>query len=99
MSNDDSNISISREHKSAIADGIIWGTLTIMKRTIERKVLSNVPVCDSKPFRQSKTAMTNNTISINILTDDQKLPARPRDFRSGLASEEKKIGNPGYLTY
>ena len=42
----------------------------------------------------SKTAITNNTISINILTNDQKLPARPRDFKSGVASEKKSIGNP-----
>ena len=38
--------------------------------------------------------MTDDSISINILTDNQKLPARPLDFKSGLASEEKKIGNP-----
>ena len=79
---DDSNIDISRQQKSAIADGIIWGALTIMKRMIERESPKKHAAHDSKPFRQSKMAITNNTISINILTNDQKLPARPRDFRS-----------------
>jgi hypothetical protein len=91
---DRSEITINAEQRSAIADGIIWGTLTIMKHTIERESPMLRAARDSKPFRQSKMAFTNNTISINILTNDQKLPARPRDFKSGLASEEKKIKNP-----
>ena len=37
LNDDDSNVSISEEQKSAMADGIIWGTLTIMKQTIERE--------------------------------------------------------------
>jgi hypothetical protein len=78
---------------SAITDGIIWGTLTIMKRTIERESPKKSAVNNSKPFRQSKTAITNNTISINILTNEQELPALPRNFRSKLANEEKNIGN------
>ena len=41
---------------------------------------------------RNKTAVTANTISINVLTNDQELPARPRDFRSALANEEKNIG-------
>ena len=77
LNDDDSNISINEKQKSAIADGIIWGTLTIMKQTIERKSPKQRAVYDSKPFRQSKTAITNNTISINILTDDQKYPHAP----------------------
>ena len=89
---DDSIISINEKQKSAIADGIIWGTLTVIKRTIERKSPKQRAVYDSKPFRQSKTAVTDNTISINVLTNDQELPARPRDFRSVLADEEKNIG-------
>ena len=94
LNDDDSNISINAKQKSAVADGIIWGTLTIMKRTIERESPKQRAAHDSKPFRQSKMAMTNNTISINVLTSDQKLPARPRDFRSKLADKEMNIGNP-----
>lgn len=92
LNDDDSNINISGQQKLAISDGIIWGTLTIMKQTIERESPKQRAARDSKPFRQSKMAITNNTISINILTNDQKLPARPRDFRSVLADEEKNIG-------
>lgn len=94
LNDDDRTISINEKQQSAIAHGIIWGTLTIMKQTIERESPKQRAAHDSKPYRQSKTAMTNNSISFNILTDDQKLPARPRDFRSGLASEENKIKNP-----
>lgn len=94
MSDDGSNICTNREQKSAIADGIIWGTLTIMKRTMEREKPKQRAAHDSNRFGQSKMAITNNTISINILTNDQKLPARPRDFRSKLANEEKDIQNP-----
>ena len=91
MSDNGSNISTNREQK--IADGIIWGTLTIMKRTMEREKPKQRAAHDSNRFGQSKIAITNNTISINVLTNDQKLPARPRDFRSKLANEEKDIGN------
>lgn len=88
-----SNINISGEQKSAIAEGIIWGTLTIMKRTIERESPKQCAAHDSKSFKQSKTATAKNTIAINILTNEQKLPARPRDIRTVLADEEKNIGN------
>jgi len=94
MSDDDSVISLSREQKSAIADGIIWGTLTMMKLTIGRESPDKCAAHDSKRFGQSKMAIADNTISIHILTNDQKLPARPRDFRLVLANEERNIGNP-----
>ncbi len=65
-----------------------------MKQTIARESPKKCAIHDSKPFRQSKTVVTDNTFSINILTNNQKLPARPRDFRAVLADEEKNIGNP-----
>ena len=37
LNDDDSNVSISRGQKLAIADGIIWGTLINMKQTMERE--------------------------------------------------------------
>jgi hypothetical protein len=94
LTNEESGITISREQKSAIADGIIWGTLTLMNRTIERQSPRKCAIHDSKPFKQSKTILTENTISINILTNSQKLPARPRDFKATLADQEKNIKNP-----
>lgn len=93
LNGDESKITFSAEQKSAIADGIIWGTLTIMRRTIERESPKKCATRDSKPFKQSKTALTDNTISINVLANDQELPARPRDFRAGLANEERNIGS------
>ena len=94
LTDEESRITINREQKSAIADGIIWGTLTLMYRTIERESPRKCAARDSKPFKQSKTALTENAISINILTDSQKLPARPRDLKERLADEEKNIKNP-----
>jgi hypothetical protein len=93
LNDDESNVSISQELKLAIAEGIIWGTSTILKQTMEREKPKQRAAHDSNRFGQSKSAITDNTISINILTNDQKLPARPRDFRSGLANEEMNIGN------
>jgi hypothetical protein len=89
-----SKIPINAEQKSAISAGIIWGTLTIMEQTITRESVKRCAIRDSKRSRQSETAMADNTISINILTNDQKLPARPRDFKARLANEERNIGNP-----
>ena len=48
----------------------------------------------AKPYQQSKTAVTKSTIFFNTLTNNQKLPARPRDFRASLADDEKSIGMP-----
>ena len=93
LNDDESNVSISQELKLAIAEGIIWGTSTILKQTMEREKPKQRAAHDSNRFGQSKSAISDNTISINILTNDQKLPARPRDFRSGLANEEMNIGN------
>jgi hypothetical protein len=89
-----SKITLSLGQKSAIADGIIWGTLTLMNSAISRESPDECAAYDSKRFKKSKTAIAENTISINILTNEQKLPARPRDFREILADEEKNIGNP-----
>lgn len=47
----------------------------------------------SKPHKQSTTDITRNTILFNTLTNKQRLPARPRDFRINLAEEEKNIGS------
>ncbi len=94
LTDEESKITVNAEQMSTITDGIIWGTLTIMKRTIARESPEECAVHDSKPFKQSKTAVTDNTISINILTNNRKLPTRPRDFRAVLANEEKNIGNP-----
>jgi hypothetical protein len=94
LTDKESRITINTEQKSAITNGIIWGTLTLMNRTIGRESPRKCAAHNSKPFKQSKTALTENTISINILTDSQNLPARPRDFKASLADEEKNIGNP-----
>ena len=45
----------------------------------------------SKPHKQSKTHITRSTILFNILTNTERLPARPRDFRINLGEEEKDI--------
>lgn len=45
----------------------------------------------SKPHRQSQKSLTMDTIFNNVITGKQQLPARPRDFRSNLAEEERKI--------
>jgi hypothetical protein len=94
LTDKESRITINREQKSAIADGIIWGTLTLMETTTHRESPKKCAMRDSKPFKQSKTAITENTISINILTDNQKLPALPRDIRETLPDEERNIKNP-----
>jgi hypothetical protein len=83
---------LSLQQKSAIADGIILGTLANMKDEISRESPEECAAYDSKKFRKSKTAIAENTISINILTNEQKLPARQRNFRETLADGDKNIG-------
>jgi hypothetical protein len=89
----ESRITINKDQKAILSQGIIDGTLKLMEQTIRRESPRKSATHDSKPYKQSKSAITDNTISTNILTDNQQLPSRPRDFRISLADEERDIGN------
>lgn len=65
-----------------------------MERIITEKNAKNRARSWSKVYKQSRTAITSDTVLFNILTNVQRLPARRRDFRLSLSEEEKKIGGP-----
>ena len=65
----------------------------MMERIITTKSPKNRARDWRRPHEQSKTGITRSTVLFNILTNTQKLPARPRDFRINLAEEEKSIGD------
>jgi hypothetical protein len=90
----EARITISEEEKAILVQGIIDTALKMMERIITRKSPKNCARDSSKPHQQSKTAITDNTIFFNILANNQRLPARPRDFRIKLSEEEKNIGDP-----
>lgn len=82
----------TEEEKAILIQGIINSTLKMMERIITSKSPKKCARDSAKPYQQSKTAITKSTIFLNTLTNNQKLPARPRDFRASLADEEKSIG-------
>jgi len=88
----EAEITITKEEKAILVQGIIDSTLKMMERIITSKTPKNRARDSFKPYQQSKTAITENTILFNILTNGQQFPARPRDFRASLADDEKNIG-------
>lgn len=88
----EAGITISEEERAMLVQGIIDSTLRMMERIITTRSPKKSAMDSSKPYQQSKTAITNSTIFFNILTDAQQFPARPRDFRASLADGEKDIG-------
>ena len=84
-------IELSEGQKEFITSGIIKGTIELMTNTIKENYKKRARRF-TKPHQQSKTAITKDTIQYNLFTDNQKLPARPRDFRLNISSEEKNIG-------
>lgn len=83
---------LTEEEKAILIQGIINSTLKMMEKIITSKSPKKCARDSAKPYQQSKTAITKSTIFFNTLTNNQKLPARPRDFRTSLADEEKGIG-------
>lgn len=92
MGSKEAGITISEEERAMLVQGIIDSTLRMMERIITTRSPKKSAMDSSKPYQQSKTAITNSTIFFNILTDAQQFPARPRDFRASLADGEKDIG-------
>jgi hypothetical protein len=84
-------LSLSDEQKDFITKGIIKGTIELMKSTVTSETLQKRSKRFTKPYFQSKNAITKDTIQYNILSEIQILPARPRDFRKNLDEEERGI--------
>ena len=91
MSNEQTRITISDEEKALLVQDIIDSIRVFMERTISRKSPKSRARDSSKHHKQSKTHIARKTIIFNILTNTQRLPARPRDFRINLAEEERDI--------
>jgi hypothetical protein len=84
-------ITISEQEKEALVQGIVDSACKMMERIITRQSPRKRALSLCKPHKQSKTAITRDTILFNNLTKTQRLPARPRDFRISLAEEQKDI--------
>jgi hypothetical protein len=93
LSANEARITISEKEKAILVQGVIDSALKIMQRIISTKSPKKCARDSSKPHAQSKTNITRGTIFFNILTNNQRLPARPRDFRINLAEEEKDLAD------
>jgi hypothetical protein len=87
----ESGSAINEEERDFLVKGIIDSAFKMMERIVSAKNPKNCARDICRSHKQSKTEITRNTIFFNILTGVQRLPARPRDFRINLASEEKHI--------
>ena len=85
------SISISQQEKEALVQGIVDSACKMMERIITRKSPRKYANSLCKRHKQSKTEITRSTILFHILTKTQRLPARPRDFRINLATEQRDI--------
>ena len=90
MTSKQARITISDEEKALLVQGIIDNALKLMERIITDKSAKNRAISWSKPHKQSRTAITSDTILFNFFANVQQLPARPRDFRLNLSENERK---------
>ena len=84
-------INMTEQEKEALVQGIVDAACKMMERIITRQSPRKRALSLCKPYKQSKTAITRDTILFNTLTKTQRLPARPRDFRISLAEEQRDI--------
>jgi len=87
-----SSFDISDKEKEMFAQGIMEHTIRFMIDCVNRETSTKRAKKFTKPHHQSKTAIAQDSIQYNIITKKQELPARPRDFRLQLTTEEKDIG-------
>jgi hypothetical protein len=83
---------VNDDDKTLVTKGIIDTALKMMERIITQKSSKNRAKSWSGKHNQSKNARTYNTLLFNLLNKDQRLPARPRDFRLKLSDNERNIG-------
>jgi hypothetical protein len=84
--------SLTHEEKQIVIQGIIDTINKFMDRVVVSESPKKRAKTWSKPHKQSKTAIASNTMFFDNLTDSQRLPSRPRDFRLSLAERERNIG-------
>jgi hypothetical protein len=82
---------ISEGERDLLVKGIIDTAFKMMGKIVSAKNTKNCARDVCRAHKQSKTEITRNTVIFNILTNVQRLPARPRDFRIKLAEQEKDI--------
>jgi hypothetical protein len=87
----DKKTTFTDEEKKLLLHEIINICLKMMVKIITEKSPKKRARKWSGTHSQSKMAITRDSILFNLLTDKQRLPARPRDFRLRLADEEKNI--------
>lgn len=78
--------------KTLVTKGIIDTTLKMMENILTQKSSKNRAKTWCRKHNQSKNARTYNTLLFNLLSEEQRLPARPRDFRLKLSDNERNIG-------
>lgn len=84
-------LTINDQEKELIVRGIVDSACKMIERIITRQSPKKCALSFCKPNEQSRTATTRHTILINNLTERQRLPARPRDFRISLEEGQRDI--------
>jgi hypothetical protein len=84
-------MTINDQEKELIVPGIVDSACKMIERIITRQSPKKRALSLCKPHEQSKTAITRHTILFNNLTERQRLPARPRDFRISLEEGQRDI--------
>jgi hypothetical protein len=87
----DKKTAITDEEKRLLIHEIIDTCQKMMEKIITEKSPKKRARKWSQTHSQSKMSITRDSILFNLLTDEQPLPARPRDFRLLLTEEEKNI--------
>ncbi len=85
----------SEEEKKVLIHDIVGTLEKMMEVIMTRKSAKNLGKSWCGRYKHSHRHLVRDTIFVNLLTGNQDLPARPRDFRVRLLEEEKNIETHG----
>lgn len=92
---EDRNSDFTEDERNILIHDIVDVTEKMMQSIITKKSPKNRAKSSCGEYKHSERHLTRDTILVNIMSRNQTLPARPRDFRLKLPMDQKKIEGHG----
>ncbi|MDP9197337.1 MAG: hypothetical protein M3O24_02090 [Thermoproteota archaeon] len=81
----------TQQEKELLIQEIVQTTEKMMESIMTRRSPRKWAKSWCGKYKHSERRIVRDTIFVNLLSRNQLLPARPREFRANLSEEEKKI--------
>jgi hypothetical protein len=89
------NSDFTEDERNILIHDIVDVTEKMMQSIVTKRSPKNRAKSSCGKYKHSKRYLTRDTILVNIMSGNQTLPARPRDFRVKMPVEQKNIERHG----